>query len=231
MQIIPVIDIKAGQVVLAKQGQRHRYRPLSTPLCRSSQIDAVIDAYLSIHTFTHLYIADLDCLMQTGNNYRFINALFSRYPDLNFMLDCGSAKPLYKPLHAGQLTPVIATEAITKQALLAQKQHTENFILSLDFSAEDMPMGDAQVYKSSHLWPERVILMTLQRVGKNNGADLIKLAHYKKTYRQHQFIAAGGVRYLKDLLQIKKIGIEAVLVASALHNGNLSGDDILQLAT
>jgi phosphoribosylformimino-5-aminoimidazole carboxamide ribotide isomerase len=78
MQIIPVIDIKAGEVVLASQGQRDSYLPLSTPLCRSSQIDAVINAYLSIEEFSHVYIADLDALMKTGNNYSLINSLFRR---------------------------------------------------------------------------------------------------------------------------------------------------------
>ncbi|WP_428354136.1 HisA/HisF-related TIM barrel protein [Methyloprofundus sp.] len=229
MQIIPVIDIKSGLVVLAQQGQRNRYQPLSTLLCQSSQIDDVINAYLNLYAFSHFYIADLDALMQTGNNHGLINLLFSRYPNLSFIIDNGSAKPVYTPLNTDQLIPVIATESITEQDLSILKQQTDNFILSLDFSAGDTQMGEQRIYQFSNLWPDRIILMTLGLVGKNSGPDLVKLAHYHKNYPQHQFIAAGGIRHVEDLLQLKKMGIETALVASALHNGKLSCDDIRQL--
>jgi len=229
MQIIPVIDIKAGQVVLARQGQRHNYRPLSTSLCPSSQIDDVLDAYLSVSSFTNIYIADLDALMNTGNNHGLINSLFSRYPYLNFIIDSGSVKPLYNPLKTKQFTPVIATESIEERDLENLKQGSDNFILSLDFSAQDKQMGEARLYKSSSLWPKRVILMTLGLIGKNSGPDLLKLAHYQHNYPDHDFIAAGGVRHLNDLLQLKKTGIEIALVASALHSRTLTSHDIQQL--
>jgi phosphoribosylformimino-5-aminoimidazole carboxamide ribotide isomerase len=229
MQIIPVIDIKAGEVVLASQGQRDSYLPLSTPLCRSSQIDAVINAYLSIEEFSHVYIADLDALMKTGNNHSLINSLFSRYPHLNFIIDSGSVKPLYKPKQSGQFTPIIATELCTEHDLITLKQGSENFILSLDFSAQDIQMGESRLYQSSSLWPKRIILMTLGLVGKHCGPDLSKLAYYQHNYPQHDFIAAGGIRHIEDLYQLKQIGIKTALVASALHNGNLSAQDIQQL--
>ena len=229
MQIIPVIDIKAGQVVLARQGQRNSYLALSTPLCRSSQIDEVIHAYLSIYSFTHIYIADLDALMKTGNNHSLINALFSRYPYLNFMIDCGSVRPLYTPRLAKQFTPIIATESMGERDLLQLKQDSEDFILSLDFSAQDTQMGESSLYQSSSLWPKRVILMTLGLVGENSGPDLIKLAHYKQHYPEHDFIAAGGIRHLQDLKQLKEMGIETALVASTLHNRSLTNHDIQQI--
>ena len=229
MQIIPVIDIKSGQVVLAQQGQRNSYLALSTPLCRSSQIDDVIHAYSSIYSFTQIYIADLDALMKTGNNHSLINTLFNRYPYLNFMIDSGSVKPLYTPQQVKQFTPIIATESVGERDLLKLKQGSEDFILSLDFSAQDTQMGESRLYQSSSLWPKRVILMTLGLVGKNSGPDLIKLAHYKQHYPEHDFIAAGGIRHLQDLRQLNEMGIETALVASALHNGNLTSHDMQQL--
>lgn len=89
MQIIPVIDIKDGQAVLAKQGDRHNYQALSTSLCASSNINDVIEAYLSIWPFTQFYIADLNALMEAGNNDSLINSTFICFPQLNFIIDCG----------------------------------------------------------------------------------------------------------------------------------------------
>ena len=226
MQIIPVIDIKAGQVVLAQQGQRQSYNPLSTPLCHSSRIDDVIHAYLSIHPFTHFYIADLDALMGTGNNHHIINPLFARFPQLNFMVDCGYLNMTYTPVHATQYTPVIGTESINEAALLNIRQQTENFILSLDFSATHKPMGDAILYESSQLWPQDLIIMTLARVGKNQGPDLARLKYYCDNYPKHNFIAAGGIRHGHDLIQLKVLGIKQSLIASALHQKIIINSDI-----
>jgi phosphoribosylformimino-5-aminoimidazole carboxamide ribotide isomerase len=42
-------------------------------------------------------------------------------------------------------------------------------------------------------------------------------------------MAAGGIRHHKDLLQLKKLGIQQALIASALHNKKLTTQDIEQL--
>ncbi|MDF1582653.1 MAG: HisA/HisF-related TIM barrel protein [Methyloprofundus sp.] len=229
MQIIPVIDIKAGQAVLAKQGNRKNYLPLSTNLCHSSQVDDVINAYLGVFPFTRMYIADLDALMGLGNNQYLINALFTRYPQLSFMVDSGSLKTPYTPLRNQQLTTIIGTESITTKTLAQEQQLKTDFILSLDFNSEHAIMGDAILYASPALWPKALIIMTLGLVGKNNGPDLEKLQYYCSTYPQHNFIAAGGIRHYEDLLQLKKLGIQQALIASALHNKKLTTQNIEQL--
>lgn len=227
MQIIPVIDIKAGHAVLAKQGDRQNYQPLSTPLCSSSQLANVIDAYLNLYTFPQVYLADLDAIMGTGNNQKLIYATIAHYPQLNFIIDCGSLQAYDTAINA---TPIIGTESIDKQALKGIKQQTNDFILSLDFCAQDKPMGDSDLYQSPALWPKQLIIMTLGLVGKNSGSDLIKLQHYCRTYPEHHFIAAGGIRDKQDLVQLETIGIQQALVASALHSGALTVTDILQLS-
>ncbi|MEW8382346.1 MAG: nickel transporter, partial [Candidatus Thiodiazotropha taylori] len=62
MKLIPVIDLMNGIVVRAIRGQRQSYLPSSTPLCQSSQPEAVISALLSLYPFDTLYIADLDAI-------------------------------------------------------------------------------------------------------------------------------------------------------------------------
>ncbi len=226
MQIIPVIDIKAGQVVLALQGQRHSYSSLATPLCHSSQPIDVINAYLSIYSFTHFYIADLDAIMKTGSNHGLINSIFSRFPCLTFVVDCGSVNPGYTSNQAKQLTPVIGTESIKAHELADLKQ---KFILSLDFLTEHQKMGETRLFNSPELWPKQLIIMTLGLVGNNSGPDLKKLRHYHDNYPQHDFMAAGGIRHTQDLMRLQQIGIETALVASALHNGSLTGPEIQKL--
>lgn len=229
MQIIPVIDIKSGHVVLAKLGQRHQYQPLATPLCQSSHISDVIEAYLSIHTFTRFYIADLDAIMGTGDNQSLINAVFHRFPDLQFMIDDGYPNTAYTLAQYQQLTPVIGTESISMQDLSSLHTSKKDFILSLDFSAQQQQMGAAKLYENTGLWPQKIIIMTLARVGANRGPDLTKLKHFCHQYPLHTIIAAGGIRHYQDLLQLQQLGITTALVSSALHNGSLTPADIKKL--
>ncbi len=226
MQIIPVIDIKAGQAVLAKQGDRQNYQPLSTPLCSSCQIDDVINAYLNLYSFTQIYLADLDALMGTGNNQSLINTLVKRYPELNFIVDSGTLNTLFTQKN---LQEIIGTESVDRHKLKKTKQHTNNFILSLDFCAQNKAMGDYLIHESPELWPKQIIIMSLGLVGKNNGPDLIRLQHYVRTYSDHNFLAAGGVRHKQDLVKLNKLGIMQALVASALHHGSLTAIDLEQL--
>lgn len=223
MNIIPVIDLKSGHAVLAKQGDRTTYQPLSTPLCQSSQLDNVIDAYLSIYSFKQIYIADLDALMGHGHNQSLINLTAAHYPQINFIVDRGYVK---KYLPTSNIIPIIGTESTDEQELVQIKKDIPNFILSLDFCAKNNQMGDHRLYTSSTLWPQLIIIMTLHFVGKNSGPDLTKLQHYYQSYPKHQFIAAGGIRHQYDLTQLKKIGIQHVLIASALHNKMLQASDI-----
>ncbi len=228
MQIIPVIDIKAGQAVLAQQGDRQNYQPLSTPLCPSCQTDDVINAYLNLYSFTQVYLADLDALMGTGNNQNLINTLVKRYPELNFIVDSGTLNTLFTMKN---LQEIIGTESVDRHTLKKIKQHTNDFILSLDFCAQNKPMGDHFIHETPALWPKKIIIMSLGLVGKNNGPDLIRLQQYTSTYSDHDFTAAGGIRHRQDLVKLKEIGIQQALVASALHHGKLTTTDIQQLFT
>ncbi len=229
MQIIPVLDIKNGLAVLAQQGHRKDYMPLQTPLCASSQIGDVINAYLTIWPFTRFYIADLDALMGTGNNQSIISILLKSYPECHFMIDSGEINTHYRASFPDQYTPVIGTESVNSQTLEIIHQQTNDFILSLDFSKDNQVMGDDILYNTSHLWPKELIIMNLNLVGKNTGPDLIKLAHYHHLYPQHHFIAAGGIRHQQDLQLLKKQGIHQALVASALHYKKINTQHVQSL--
>jgi len=223
MKVIPVIDIKSGQAVLAKQGNRLNYQPLSTPLCASSDPKTVIRAFLSVWGFKKIYIADLDSLMAVGDNTECINSLFKSFPEINFIIDCGKIMPHYSPFRTAQYQAILGTESFSAEALSGVNK---NFILSLDFSANNLAMGDSTLYNTPQLWPKELIIMTLALVGKNHGADFKKIAYYHQHYPDHNFIAAGGIRNIEDLKQLERIGIQQVLVASALHNKQLKKEDL-----
>ncbi len=68
MEVIPVIDLKGGQVVHARAGNRRDYRPIRTPLSRSSAPEDVISGLLGLFPFARLYVADLDAIEGGGDH-------------------------------------------------------------------------------------------------------------------------------------------------------------------
>jgi phosphoribosylformimino-5-aminoimidazole carboxamide ribotide isomerase len=225
MRLIPVIDVKNGVVVHAQRGQRDNYLPINSLLSPSSNIYAVIDAFLQLDDFKIIYIADLNAITQQGDNRALIYAVLQHYPSIHFWLDAGYQSPNLTFVDVSNYQPILGSECCTAKQLLA----TKNALLSLDFSAYNQPLGEARLFNDSQLWSKQVIVMTLARVGSDTGVDMEKLRFYQQNYPQTEFIAAGGVRNKADLQQLKAIGINSVLVASALHAKTISKADITNL--
>ncbi|MSP28228.1 MAG: nickel transporter [Methylococcales bacterium] len=225
MRLIPVLDLKDGVVVHAQRGQRDNYQPIHSPLCPSADVYDVIDAFLQLADFKIIYIADLNAVIQQGDNQALIYAVLQHYPSITFWLDAGYQSPDLAFAEVSNYRPVLGSECCTASQLAA----TKNALLSLDFSSDNQPLGELCLFADSQLWSEQVIIMTLARVGSDAGVDSEKLRYYQQTYPQTNFIAAGGVRHIADLQQLKTIGIKSVLVASALHTKAISKADIVNL--
>jgi phosphoribosylformimino-5-aminoimidazole carboxamide ribotide isomerase len=74
-------------------------------------------------------------------------------------------------------------------------------------------------------------VMTLAKVGANAGVDLPTMQYIREKTNKNSIYAAGGVRNLNDLLQLKQLGIKGALVASALHHHQISTTDLQSLVT
>ena len=225
MKIIPVIDLKDGVVVHAQQGIREQYQPNCTQLCQSSDIYQIIQAFLGIYNFDAMYIADLNAITQQGGNERLISEVLAFFPQIVFWIDSGFQRVKKYP---GNYFPVLGSECYGDETVLELKAFNNHFILSLDYSLSK-ELGAKSLFSNPDLWPDRIIMMTLNRVGSDQGPDLDKLKWFCRQYPLKHFIAAGGIRNTDDLLALKQVGIKQALIASALHSGAISPKDIKNL--
>ena len=225
MKIIPVIDLKDGVVVHARQGLREQYQPISTQLCQSSDIYQVIEAFLKVYNFDTIYIADLNAITHQDNHDFLIAGVLASFPHIVFWIDRG-----YKHFkkYPRNHTPVLGSECYNDETALELKAFNKRFILSLDYSVSEA-LGAKSLFSDQDLWPESIIIMTLNRVGSNQGPDLDKLNRFCRQYPHKNFIAAGGIRNAADLQALKLMGVKQVLIASALHSGAISHKDINNL--
>jgi phosphoribosylformimino-5-aminoimidazole carboxamide ribotide isomerase len=225
MDIIPVIDLKGGLVVHARQGRRDEYRPIKTPLSATANPADVVAGLLRLHSFHALYVADLDTIEGDGGNR---TALAALPPRLDIWLDAGVRDAAGAASWAGSL--VLGSESQRDARLLASLRDDPRLVLSLDFRG-DAFQGPPEILADAQLWPGRVIAMTLARVGAEQGPDLARLAEIaRRAGAGRRVYAAGGVRNLADLRAAASAGAAGALVATALHAGAIQPAEIAEAA-
>jgi uncharacterized protein related to proFAR isomerase len=244
MNLIPVVDLMSGQAVRAVRGDRLAYRPVVSRLCDSSD-PASVAAILCEHCATQqLYVADLDALLRKPAQLDVLHAILRHLPELELWLDAGfanvdSADALRAELGAdGQrIVPVFGSESLASRRELercfgaasaqpAERVKSKEPVLSLD-RRDGQRLDAAGCWDAPSLWPQRVIVMTLERVGSDAGPDLQTLSEVKRKSEVTRksadtfIVGAGGIRNEADLAMAAEAGAGAWLVASALHDGRL----------
>lgn len=226
MDLIPVLDLLGGTVVHARRGDRSRYQPLQSILCAGSAPKDVVAGLLRLHPFRTLYIADLDAIQRTGHHRSVFAGLAARFPQLALWVDAGATGPQEAAavLEHGARVVVTGTESLAAAADLAAIRAAvpaDRLALSLDFFG-DRFHGPPSLEGDAEAWPQRVIVMTLARIGSAAGPDLDRLAAVRRMAGARcSVFAAGGVRTAEDLNALTGLGVAGVLLASALHDGRI----------
>jgi phosphoribosylformimino-5-aminoimidazole carboxamide ribotide isomerase len=235
MRIIPVIDLLDGVVVHAKKGLRQHYQPIQSQLCNSSAPLEVVSALLALYPFTQLYIADLNAIQKSGGaynaNYSIIEAIRQRYPALELWLDVGISNntelAIWQKLNVRLVIGSENFASISHYCALGLED--KPFVLSLDFFAQGY-QGPAELLANTAYWPQDVIVMSLANVGTNQGGNEALMGEIllRATDKDNSknLYAAGGIRSLDDLLQLKNLGISGALIATALHQRQISNKEI-----
>ena len=233
MHIIPVIDLQGGVVVRAHKGERANYRPIETPLAPTSDPVDVVRGLLALFPFTTLYVADLDAIAGERDHRAVLAKLRLTFPALALWVDNGiaDAEAACAWLDEGFGDLVIGSESQRDTAVVERLRDQPRAILSLDYRGGEFFQGPPELLLKPELWPRRVIAMTLARVGSGAGPDLGRLIALRAVAPEHALYAAGGVRDLADLLELKAAGIQGALVASALHDGRLRATHFAALHT
>ncbi len=235
--VIPVLDLKDGVVVharagkYARAGKRAEYRPIATPFGPPHDVAAISRALLGITFSPVLYVADLDAILGQGHNYDICRELAYAFPGTDLWIDAGISDAddcaFWLPLNA---TLVIGSETIG--SLEAWENIRESFsgsvVLSLDFDEQGL-RGPKDVMSDAGFWPDRLILMSLGRVGTEAGPDLVRLQETLRVAGSCSVYVAGGVAGYGDIVQVAEAGARGVLAATALHSGAVSQKEIAAL--
>ncbi|MDZ5452281.1 HisA/HisF-related TIM barrel protein [Labrys sp. ZIDIC5] len=221
VEIVPVIDLRHGSVVRAKAGDRARYQPIVTPLSPTADPVDVAAGLLRAAPSRQLYVADLDGIEGRGRDTASLRRLAHAFPAVRLWIDAGIATRSEAEafFDEGLGLPVLGSESQSGDRLV--RDLADHAVLSLDFRGDDY-VGPEAILATPSIWPERVIVMTLGRVGMGSGPDLDRLSALRRQAPARcRLYAAGGLRDKGDLAALAEIGVSGILVASALHDGRL----------
>lgn len=214
-----MIDLKGGEVVHARAGARGAYQPIQTPLGPAGDAIAIARALLAVTASPLLYVADLDAIEGHGTHFELCRALSDALPGTTLWIDAGFSSltdcAFWLPLGT---TLVIGSESIATIEIWQELRASlgESLVLSLDFAMDGL-RGPQAFLSEPALWPDRIIVMCLTRLGTDRGPDIARLKAVVAQAGARAVYAAGGVRGVSDIEAIAAAGASGALIATALH--------------
>jgi len=227
-RVIFVLDILDGQVVHAVKGDREKYGPINnfSKVCETSDPVEIVDELVP----SEVYIADLNRLVNRGNNDELVKKIGWKSKT---MLDLGASS--MDDVHLGHEMAdsiVIGTETATHDLLeSATAFYPRSINMSIDIKGGQIltpepafklpPIELIQMLNSYDI--NDLIILELSKVGTSSGINT-EFLEQVVDHSDHNILLGGGVKDKDDISLLKDVGLEGVLVATAVHNGALSLD-------
>ena len=232
MKIIPVIDHMHGQVVLAEKGNRSSYQPIKSKLCEQTDIESVLNVFLSLANFNTIYIADLDSIENRQLDFSFWAHIFSIYPTIQFWCDFGTQVSCWKNTKsdASNARPIIGSESFISVQTLTDTLHAVKHVqplLSLDFRDGNL-LGPRDLLTKFSLWTDEIIILSLSRVGSLTGPDFELIQTLQMQLPDCKLYTGGGVRSVSDIRRLRSSGVSGTLLAKSLHTKSISARELAE---
>ncbi|MBI1249314.1 hisA/hisF family protein [bacterium] len=233
--ILPVIDLRGGQVVRGIAGNRDQYQPIQSRYAPDALPGSIAQAYASSFQFSDCYVADLGAICDRRLDVAAIESIAAS--GLRIWLDAGiesAARWQSFQRMLGDGIPyrwIVGLEVLESwEALscLLQQIGPERLVFSLDMkegkpltAAAEFQLGPEQIaQRAIELGVRSMIVLDLASVGRGKGSGTeTLLGRLYQRFPDVQLVAGGGVRGVDDLKLLKGQGAKRVLVASALHDG------------
>ena len=256
--VIPVLDIMIGQVVWAKGGQRHEYRPVDSKLIQDSNPVNVARAVFNQTGCDWLYVADIDSFAGAHPNwasYRgLMDAGFKLLIDADWISNDRIDEAISKFAHSENIDNVkliVSTETIgsLQQFNVLKKVLTAGIdvCFSIDMRGDHVIAKSPKVAALSPLQlvheayqqgVRNFILLNLETVG--SGIDGIEkdtstfdrkalISEIANELPDARLISGGGVRDHADCQAFLTAGCQQVLVASAIFDCRITPDEVALL--
>lgn len=230
MQVIPAIDLMNGKVVRLARGDpdtAKAYDYMGTPV--------EIALRWKSEGAERLHIIDLDAAFSKGNNLTTVTKV-AEATALPIQVGGGirTIETAEKLLKTGIKYVILGALAFSDPTAIKQIQtkfNIDRVIVALDNkdgkmmvegwkTATEFTMTEA-LEKFARLGVKTFLLTSIAKDGMLQGPDLDTLTEACK-FQGVAIIAAGGISSLNDLVALKQVGVEGVVVGKALYEGKFT---------
>ena len=237
MEVVPVIDILDGLAVHAVKGVRKNYKPIKSVLTASADPVKVAAAFKGLG-FKELYVADLNAITGNHNNFSVIKRIVNA-TKLRLMVDAGvnDLKKARQVIQQGPSKIIVGTETLNSISFIKEAINilgAKCIVVSLDMKNGQLlskldpanfssPIEVLRLFQRMGL--TQAILLDLARVGSEEGVDV---AFLKKVLESVdiEILVGGGIQNINDVINLKKLGVFGVLLATSLHSGKITMNDL-----
>jgi phosphoribosylformimino-5-aminoimidazole carboxamide ribotide isomerase len=239
-RVIPVLDVRDGRALHAREGRRAEYRPVSSLLGPGADPLTLATGFRDRLGCREVYLADLGAIGGGRLACDILQGLAGL--GLDVMADIGlrDAPRAIAARTCGARRLVAATETLHGAGALA------DIVAEIGPGAVlfglDLLDGLPRLAPGSS-WPDArpeglidtavaagvrgVVVLDLARVGSGRGIGTLDLvARLRRRHPDLELLVGGGVTGPSDLLAARNAGADGALVASALHDGRLGALDI-----
>ncbi len=240
MKLLPVLDLLEGRAVRAMGGIRQDYQPLRVSGCRSACPLEISRVLRDRYELDEWYVADLDGIVHRRWNLGVLQEL--RTSGLSLRIDWGLSDVEDMFLLAGQLEGtrcIVSSEALKDcsvlDALVGMLDPSQmSFSLDLvegELKAPPGAWGGMTLEEIVGYVQERgiteVVVLDLAYVGCTRGLGTSRCcARLRERFPDLHLLTGGGVRTAGQLRELDVIGVNGVLLASCLHRGELTPEDL-----
>lgn len=241
-EVIPVLDIRAGEAVHAIAGRRADYRPLRSQFHPTADPFELARSLRSALGLGSLYLADLDAIEggrpQLAIYRRLIDVLSQVWIDAG-VRDVVSARPLFE-LDRARASIVVGLETIggpRDLAAIVACAGAERIVFSLDLDAGHPRAKDLHAWgtadpleialRAIHEGVRRLLILDLSRVGTGSGTGTEDLSiRVRAAQPAIDRFVGGGISGIDEIYRIRQAGAAGVLIGSALHDGRIGAREL-----
>ncbi|QDU73768.1 1-(5-phosphoribosyl)-5-[(5-phosphoribosylamino)methylideneamino] imidazole-4-carboxamide isomerase [Bremerella volcania] len=237
--ILPVIDLRHGQVVRGIAGRRDEYQPVESRYADDSRPGSIAHVYASQFGFQDCYVADLGAILDGQIDVAALEAIAVQ--GLKVWLDAGIGNVRQWQASEEALRDwrpyrwVVGLESLeswqTLEELLACIS-PERLVFSLDMK-DGRPMSTREAFidqspeqisrHAAELGVKSMILLDLAAVGQGEGSQTESLMQtLQEELPDVELIGGGGMSWPDDIEALAQHGAARILVASALHDGRIA---------
>jgi phosphoribosylformimino-5-aminoimidazole carboxamide ribotide isomerase len=235
MLVMPSVDILAGKCVRLTKGS-----PETARVYYQNPIDAALrwenEGAEAIH------VVDLDAALGLGDN---LNIIIELIKTVTVKVEIGGGiRSVEKALNLysqGAERIILGSEAVKNPKIvseLAQKIGSRHVMVSLDYKKEKIAIEGWKTVTQYELFQTAtkmeklgagwILSTSITRDGTFKGVDLSTIEKLVQSVNI-DVVASGGVRSLKDISNLKKIGVSGVVIGKALFEGSLDLKEAIKI--